>query len=159
MRREGFSKLAAASIVVVAAGLGGCSSEQVGATVGGIVGSVAGAEIGSETGRAIATGIGGAMGAYFGAEIVRALTEEDVERMSAATAEALIAPEERARRAWSNEETGNGGEVTTEAPELAPGDGRRCRNFTQAVTLADGTSESATGRACQEADGSWSLVT
>jgi surface antigen len=136
----------------------GCSSTQVGSTIGGIAGSVAGSQFGSGTGRTLSTLVGGAVGAYFGAEIARALTEDDREAMSMATQDALNADEADASRAWSNPESGNSGAVVAHEPVVQSEGGARCRDFSQSVTLADGTSETATGRACQRADGSWELM-
>lgn len=58
---------------------------------------------------------------------------------------------------WNNPKTGNGGAVTPTA-KTARHAGQLCRDFKETITLKDGRSETVSGRACKNADGSWNVV-
>ncbi|MCH8173265.1 MAG: hypothetical protein IIA70_08180 [Proteobacteria bacterium] len=106
-----------------------------------------------------ATLAGAADGAFIGREIAKALTKEDKEKMNEATAQALNSEDDIATTTWSNEESGNSGTVVAnQAYASQDSSSGMCRDFTQTITLADGTEEEATTTACQQADGSWSMV-
>ena len=58
--------------------------------------------------------------------------------------------------AWSNPDSGHSGTVTpTRTYQTAQG--QNCREYQQTVTIG-GRTESAYGRACRQADGSWKIV-
>ncbi len=61
-----------------------------------------------------------------------------------------------ASQAWRNPDTGHGGSVTpTRTYQTARGES--CREYQQTVTIA-GRTETAYGRACRDADGTWRLM-
>ena len=152
------------AILMATIGLAGCvsnpdGSKKAGTDLGAIVGGVIGSQFGSGGGKMAATLFGVAAGAFIGHEIAKALTKEDIEEMNEATNRALNSEDETASETWSNEESGNSGTVVANQA-YSPQDSSSglCRDFTQTVTLADGTEEEATTTACQQADGSWSMI-
>ncbi|MEM9838614.1 MAG: RT0821/Lpp0805 family surface protein [Pseudomonadota bacterium] len=149
--------LTVGAMALATALVSGCTTDEVGAAIGGLAGGVLGSQFGSGSGQIFATAIGAAVGAYFGAEIARALTEEDKKQMSTAAGDVLSDPSEGATREWSNPESGNSGVITADLVYADDRTGEACRTFSQTVTLADGTTETANGRACQKDDGSWVL--
>lgn len=152
------------AILIATTGLAGCSSnpdgsKKVGTGLGAIAGGILGSQFGSGVGNVAATLAGAAAGAFIGREIAKALTKEDKEKMNEATTQALNSEDEIATTAWSNEDSGNSGSVVAnQAYASGESSGGMCRDFTQTITLADGTSEDATTTACQQADGSWEMV-
>ena len=152
------------AILMATTGLAGCASnsdgsKKAGAGLGAIVGGVIGSQFGSGGGKIAATLFGAAAGAFIGHEIAKALTKEDKEKMNEATVQALNSEDETATTTWSNEESGNSGTVVAnQAYAAEESSGGVCRDFTQTVTLADGTEEEAITTACQQSDGSWSMV-
>ena len=146
---------AAASLIVCFAVTTSCATEQLGA----VLGRVAGSQIGSGEASNVFGTLGAVAGSYFGAEVARALTDDDKSKIDEATVASLNAAEETVETDWSNDESGNSGSVSVQAVEVAESDGdqKLCREFKQSVTLADGTKDEAIGRACQQADGSWTL--
>jgi surface antigen len=57
---------------------------------------------------------------------------------------------------WNNPESGNYGTVTPVNDGYTPS-GRYCREYKQTIYV-DGQSETAVGRACQQPDGTWEVV-
>ena len=152
------------AVLMAATGLAGCSSnpdgsKSAGTGLGAIAGGILGSQFGSGVGKVAATLAGAAAGAFIGREIAKALTKEDKEKMNEATAQALNSEDDIATTTWSNEESGNSGTVVAnQAYASQDSSSGMCRDFTQTITLADGTEEEATTTACQQADGSWSMV-
>jgi len=152
------------AILMATTGLAGCSSnpdgsKKVGTGLGAIAGGVLGSQFGSGVGKVAATLGGAAAGAFIGREIAKALTKEDKDQMNEATVQALNSQDETANTSWSNPDSGNSGTVVAnQAYAAEESSSSMCRDFTQTVTLADGTEEEATTTACQQADGSWSMV-
>jgi len=58
---------------------------------------------------------------------------------------------------WNNPKSGNSGSVTPTANATRHA-GQTCRAFSETITLKDGRSETITGRACKNKDGSWTLT-
>lgn len=152
------------AILMATTCLAGCASnpdgsKKAGTALGTIIGGVIGSQFGSGGGKVAATLFGAAAGAFIGREIAKALTKEDKGKMNEATAQALNSEDEIATTTWSNEKSGNSGTVVAnQAYASQVSSSGMCRDFTQTITLADGTEEEATTTACQQADGSWSMV-
>lgn len=152
------------AVLMAATGLAGCASnpdgsKKAGAGLGAIAGGILGSQFGSGVGKVAATLAGAAAGAFIGREIAKALTKEDKEKMNEATAQALNSEDQTATTAWSNPDSGNSGTVVAnQAYAAEDNSSSTCRDFTQTITLADGTTEDATTTACQQADGSWTMV-
>lgn len=148
-----------AAALAVLSLLGGCaqgqgpSSETVGVLGGAAAGGVLGSQVGSGTGNVVATGVGAVLGALAGREIAKRLSNDEQER--AATAERTAVARNEAIT-WNSPSSGNRG--TIEPNRTYTNDqGRTCREYTHTV-YAEGRAEKARGTACQQSDGTWSLV-
>lgn len=155
----------AISICMIAALLSACSQnngddsifskQNIGTLVGGAGGAFIGSRIGEGSGKTVATAVGGVLGAVIGAQIGKALDQNDRNMVAQTTHNTLetIPPYQPAQ--WRNSESGNYGEV--QAGPVYQQDGFNCRPFTQTI-FVDGRSETARGKACKQADGSWKIV-
>lgn len=129
--------------------------ETGGAVIGGIGGAVLGSQIGSGRGQLVATAAGALLGAWLGREIGASLDRAD--QLTAAQTEqiALERNPDGQPATWRNPNTGASGYTTpVRTYETASG---YCREFQTAVVI-EGRSETATGTACRQPDGSWRIV-
>jgi surface antigen len=151
----------AAALMAAAVGLGACSHDagpkQTGGTiVGAIAGGLAGSTIGRGTGGHVAIGVGTLLGAYLGSEVGRSLDRADRAHAERTAQETLEHGPTGRAGAWVNPDTGHSGTVTPRRDFRSPG-GRVCRDYETTVTI-DGRTESATGTACRQPDGSWAIM-
>lgn len=123
-----------------------------GAAAGGIVGS----NVGKGKGAIAATIIGSLLGAYAGSSIGKSLDSADIAAHDRATAQAYNAPLNDTIT-WSNPDTGHSGTVTPVREGVNSSTGATCREYRQTITVGDKT-EQAIGRACKNADGTWTIV-
>ncbi len=127
--------------------------ETGGALVGGVAGGLLGSTIGDGRGKAAATILGASLGAIVGGTVGRELDDQDRDRAYFAAQAALAngEPEE-----WENPDTGHRGRF---APKRSYYNSRRvlCRDFEHRVWI-EGEPEIVEGTACQQADGSWRVV-
>jgi surface antigen len=147
-------------VLLVGAGVAACDDKyQTGGTVVGAgAGALVGSQFGRGGGRVAATIIGAAVGAYIGNRLGRHLDRADRAYAEQNADRAMESSETGTTSSWRNENSGNQGSVTpTSAPYRDP-NRRLCRNFSETITLADGTSETVNGRRCQKPDGSWEFV-
>ncbi len=149
-----------ATTLVAAALLAGCADGQgnkqtFGTIIGAGVGVLAGSQLGKGKGQWVAAAVGGLAGAYAGSEIGKALDQND-RKMAQQTAQLALENNKAGQAsAWRNPDTGHSGSAT---PISTYSDaGKDCREFETSVNV-DGNSEAATGRACRNADGSWTIV-
>lgn len=155
----------AASAIIAALGLSllaGCAEDgsygmgtkQTVGTVGGAAaGAAAGYFIGGRSGWGAL--IGGVAGGLLGNVIGQQLDEADRREAAAAAERAMNAPV-GTTQTWANPNTGNSGAVTTTAQRSQAG--RVCKDFQTSVRTGSGQSETGTGTACQNPDGSWSII-
>lgn len=148
----------AASLAMVAM-LGACAqgqrpgNETLGTVGGAAAGGILGSQIGGGTGNVVATGVGAVLGALAGRELAKRLSSQDQER--AATAERTAVARNESIT-WNNPDTGNRGTIEPNRT-YTNSDGRTCRDYSHTVYV-DGQPETARGTACQQADGTWTLV-
>ncbi len=152
-------KIAMASLVALA--LAACTGnsgpkQTIGTLLGGVGGAVAGAQFGSGTGQLAATAAGALLGAYLGNEIGQSLDRADQQAMQQAEYRATAAPIGETVR-WDNPESGNYGTVTPTREGRHTSNGQYCREFQQTVTIG-GETEQAVGTACQNPDGTWTII-
>jgi surface antigen len=149
--------LTAGLVATIALSGAGCSGPHE--TSGTVVGASTGALIGAAAtrGSPTAIAIGALAGALVGGEIGRRLDERD-RMMYWQAANAAAAQPVGTTSSWSNPDSGNRGTVTPTSQPVRSADGRTCRNFTETITLKDGSSDTIRGRRCQNADGSWEFV-
>ena len=122
-----------------------------GAAAGGLLGS----QIGGGTGKMVAVGAGTILGALAGGEIGKSLDRADKLAADEALQEAASTSTGRAIR-WENPRTGNRGTITPRSSARRSSAGY-CREYEQTIYVG-GRAETATGRACQQRNGKWKLV-
>lgn len=144
-----------------AALLAGCASDtgnkQVGGTViGAGLGALAGSQIGGGTGKLAAVAIGTLGGAWLGSEVGKSLDRADRAYAERTATSSLESSQTGTTSTWRNPDSGHSGTFTpTRTYQTA--EGRDCRDYEQTIYV-DGRSETATGRACRNPDGTWQIV-
>ncbi len=131
----------------------GPSNETLGTVGGAAAGGILGSQVGGGAGNVVATGVGAVLGALAGREIAKRMSGQDQER--AATAERTAVARNEAIT-WNNPESGNRGTIEPNRTYTNQ-QGRTCRDYTHTVYV-DGQPEKVNGTACQQADGTWTLV-
>lgn len=145
----------AALLLAACAGGGRGPKETAGAVIGGVGGAVVGSQIGGGTGRIVATAAGTLLGAWLGSEVGRQMDETDRQRAAQTAGGALEREPDGESATWSNPNTGNSGSTTPlSSYETAGG---VCRDF-QTAAVIDGQAQSATGTACRQSDGTWTIL-
>ncbi len=129
-------------------GLG--KSTQIGAAGGAAAGGLLAAALGaSPLGLAAGVILGGLGGGAIGSLI----DDSDKEQAVRAQQQALAENTDGQSSAWTDPTDGHSGTYTPQNTYTSA-DGRTCRDYQQTVTI-DGKTETATGTACKQADGSW----
>lgn len=125
-------------------------------------GVIAGALIGGLLGNAIGRGGGGAtvagivVGGVTGAALTRNLDCEDRSYAYKTYYDGFNAGRAQVTYNWRNPRNGHYGEFRVGDYYSDP-DGFRCANYTQRIYI-NGRPQAATGRACQQPDGTWAIV-
>lgn len=127
-----------------------------GAVLGGVVGGLLGSQVGGGTGRLAATAVGTVAGLFLGSEIGKSLDRADRIYAQRTASTALENNPVGQTSSWSNPDSGHSGTVTPTRTVYASS-GEPCRDYQTTVTI-DGRTETATGRACRQADGTWRIV-
>lgn len=127
---------------------GTCDRETVDAILGGAVGGAAGAQIGKGDGQIAAAVAGTILGVIVGKSIGRSMDQLD----QRCTGQVLERAETNQTVTWENPDNGARYSVTP-TNTFESGD-RYCRNYVSRAII-DGRSESVTGTACRQPDGSW----
>ena len=131
-------------------------NKQTGGTVlGAVLGGVAGSQVGKGSGQLWATGAGALLGALAGSEIGKSLDKADMSYLNQAQSRAYSAPIGQSI-AWNNPQSGNSGTITP-VRDGRSGSGAYCREYQQSIYVG-GQQQTATGTACQQADGTWKIV-
>lgn len=142
---------------VMLAGCGGnAAKEEIGAVIGAGLGGVAGSFIGNGGGTLVAVGVGTLLGAILGSEAGKSLDRADRLAIAEAEQQALEYGRSGSGTRWRNPDSGNSGEVVPQ-PGYRLADGRYCREYMEAVTIA-GEKQVAFGTACRQPDGSWRII-
>lgn len=155
------SKTLIAVTLIAAFSLTACESAQNnpkqtgGAVLGGIGGGLAGAQFGKGKGQLAAVALGALAGAFIGSEVGSSLDKADKMYQQKAESQSYSAPVGK-KISWNNPESGNSGSFTP-LREGTDQTGSNCREFEQTVTV-NGKTETATGIACQQPDGTWKLA-
>jgi surface antigen len=134
-------------------GGGGFSSEQTGTVLGALGGAAAGYALGD--GEWWAIGAGALVGGLVGNRVGNYLDERDRQQAYSTANYALNNNPDGQMATWSNPDKGTSGYTTpTETYQTTNG---TCRTYQTGVT-ANGQSDSGTGQACRQSDGTWKLV-
>jgi surface antigen len=145
--------IAAAALLAACSGQG--QKQTGGAIIGGVGGAVLGAQVGDGTGQLVATAAGALLGAWIGSEIGASLDRADRQMAEQSAQRSLEDNRDGQAGNWDNPNTGHGGYTTpTRTYESA---GSYCREYETAVVI-DGRTETATGTACRQPDGTWRVV-
>lgn len=132
------------------------SVDPAGVIGGALIGGLLGNALGHGGGRAGATVAGVVVGGAVGAALTSHLNCEDRGYAYKSYANGFNAGRPNARYEWRNPNNGNSGEFLVRDYYKDP-DGFRCANYTQQI-LVRGRPETANGRACQQPDGTWAIV-
>ncbi|MHA1597270.1 MAG: RT0821/Lpp0805 family surface protein [Alphaproteobacteria bacterium] len=148
-------------IIVALSGvlLAGCAEgrekETVGTLVGAGLGALIGSQVGSGRGQMAAVAIGALGGAWAGNVLGKSLDEADKAKLAQTAQNSLENSKTGQLAAWNNPDSGNSGTFTPVSTYKQ--DGKDCRTFESTITV-DGKTEPATGKACRNADGTWTVV-
>ena len=149
------------TVPVLAVSLAACQGtgpkETVGTLGGAALGGLIGSQIGSGAGRGIAIAAGVVIGGLIGNQIGKSLDRQDQEYAARTARQSFDQGPTGSTSAWRNPESGNQGRFTPTSDTYQRG-GRRCRDFTHEITLADGRRDVVRGTACQNQDGSWETI-
>lgn len=130
--------------------------ETIGSIVGVGVGALLGSKIGDGSGKLVGAAVGAIAGRWVGSELGKALDEHDRELAETTAQDTLENNESGTTSTWRNPDTGNSGSIRPGNTYSAE-NGEDCRDFESSVNV-EGETETATGRACRQIDGSWLIV-
>lgn len=131
--------------------------QSIGTVLGAGLGALAGAQFGKGDGNIAAIAVGAILGGLAGNQVGAGLDEADRRAMASTTHTALNSSPPGVATAWHNPSSGNSGSVKPLAFEKSAATGGVCRDFETTVNV-DGKTETALGRACRQADGTWKIV-
>jgi len=132
------------------------SVDPAGVIAGALIGGILGNIVGSGGGRGGATVAGVIIGGALGATLTRNLDCEDRSYAYKAYYDGFNAGRPNAVYQWRNPRSGHYGDFRVGSYYNDP-DGFRCANFTQQIFIS-GRPQAASGRACQQPDGTWAVV-
>ena len=133
----------------------GFNKQQIGTGLGAVVGGLAGSQFGGGKGRLLGTGVGVLAGALVGSSIGASLDRADMQYAEQAQNRAYTAPIGQTI-SWNNPESGHSGTYTP-IRDGRTNTGSYCREYSQTIYVG-GQQQTATGQACQNADGTWKIV-
>lgn len=148
-------------VATAALALAGCNQTNQQETIGTLFGAALGGWVGSQIdndgiGGAAAIATGTVVGGFVGGSIGRNMDEVDRLRLAQAQQRAIYNTQGGQPQQWYNPNTGNYGTVTANQP-FQNANGQYCREFSQTIVVG-GQTQDAYGRACQQPDGSWQIV-
>jgi len=132
------------------------SVDPGGVIAGALIGGLLGNAIGSGGGRTGATVAGVIVGGAAGAALTRDVNCEDRSYAYKTYYDGFNANRPNATYQWRNPRNGNYGNFRV-ADYYNDPDGFRCANYTQQIFI-NGRPQAASGRACQQPDGTWAIV-
>jgi surface antigen len=132
------------------------SVDPAGVIGGALIGGLLGNAIGRDGGRTGATIAGIVVGGALGTALTRNLECEDRSYAYKTYYDGFNSGRPNSVYQWQNPSNGHYGEFRI-ADYYDDPDGFRCANFTQQIFI-DGRPEAASGRACQQPDGTWAIV-
>lgn len=136
-------------------GTGMGNKELIGSGTGAVLGGLLGSKVGKGSGQLWATGAGALIGLAVGNSIGSSLDKADVAYAQQAEQKAYSAPVGK-QISWNNPESGRSGTITP-VRDGRSSTGQYCREFKSSIFI-DGEAQTATGTACQGANGKWQVV-
>lgn len=131
------------------------NKQMIGAGTGAVLGGVVGSKVGKGSGQLVGVGVGTLLGLMVGNSIGQSLDKADMMYAQRAEQQAYRAPIGQSI-SWNNPENGRHGTVTP-IKDGRTDDGRYCREYKHTIYI-DSRAETAVGQACENADGTWSIV-
>jgi surface antigen len=137
----------------------GCSSNTqsentgVGAVAGAVIGGVAGSAFGAGTGRAVAVGVGAVAGALLGGWIGHSMDHSDNQSMC----HTLDRNKTNQSSTWHNKKTGAQYTMTPTSKVMSYNGNNYCRQYETTATIS-GKTQTVTGTACRQSNGTWQTV-
>ena len=132
------------------------SVDPAGVIGGALIGGILGNALGHGGGRTGATVAGVVVGGAVGAALTSHLSCDDRGYAYKTYVNGFNAGRPNANYEWRDPKNGNHGEFQVRDYYKDP-DGFRCANYTQRIYV-NGRPETASGRACQQPDGSWAMI-
>ena len=144
-----------AAFVLAGCAQGAGNKQTVGTIGGAVAGGVLGSQFGGGTGRLVMTGVGTLLGAWAGSEIGSSLDRADQAYAQQAAQSSFESAPTGSSTTWRNPDSGNYGTITP--TNTVPRGNTYCRDYTQTIYV-EGRSETATGTACRNPDGTWAIA-
>ncbi len=132
------------------------SVDPAGVIAGALIGGLLGNTVGRGGGRGGATIAGVVVGGALGAALTRNLDCEDRSYAYKTYYDGFNAGRPNSSYQWRNPKNGHYGDFRV-ADYYNDPDGFRCANYTQQIFI-NGRPQAASGRACQQPDGTWTIV-
>ena len=132
------------------------SVDPAGVIAGALIGGLLGNAVGSRGSRGGTTVAGIVVGGALGAALTRNLSCEDRSYAYKTYSDGFNAGRANASYQWRNPQNGHYGTFDVRDYYNDP-DGFRCANYTQQI-FVNGQPQAASGRACQQPDGTWAIV-
>lgn len=132
------------------------NKQTVGVLGGAVIGGTLGSKVGKGSGKGWMTGVGTLLGALAGSEIGRSLDQADRMYAQQAWDRAHTAPVGQTVR-WNNPDSGHYGTYTPIREGRSASTGGVCREYKQSIFIG-GQAQTAVGTACQNSDGTWTMV-
>lgn len=130
--------------------------DPAGVIAGALIGGLLGNALGQRGRRGVPTIAGVVVGGALGAALTRNLNCEDQSYAYNTYYSGFNSGRTNVPYQWRNPNSGNYGEVRVDNYFNDPG-GFRCANFNQQIFI-HGRPQAASGRACQQPDGTWAIV-
>lgn len=130
--------------------------ETIGTLLGAGAGALLGTQIGGGKGSLIASAVGGLGGGWLGKEIGKSLDNADRAMMDSNSQYSLEKSVSGTSSSWSNPKSGNSGTFTPTRTYVSTAE-QNCREY-ETTIIVDGRPETATGTACRNSDGKWSVT-
>jgi Ni/Co efflux regulator RcnB/surface antigen len=131
--------------------------DPAGVIGGAVIGGILGNALGHGGGRTGATVAGVVIGGAAGAALTSHMSCDDRGYAYKTYANGFNAGHPNTNYEWRDPENGNHGEFQVRDYYKDP-DGFRCANYTQRIYINGRPAEATGGRACQQADGSWAIM-
>ncbi len=132
------------------------SVDPAGVIAGALIGGLLGNAVGRGGGRGGATIAGVVVGGTLGAALTRNLDCDDRSYAYKTYSDGFNSGRPNSAYQWRNPKNGHYGDFRV-ADYYNDPDGFRCANYTQQIFI-NGRPQAASGRACQQPDGTWTIV-
>jgi len=132
------------------------SVDPAGVIAGALIGGLLGNQVARNGNRGAGTVAGVVVGGALGAALTRNMDCADRSYAYKTYYDGFNAGRPNANYEWRNPQNGHYGQFRVNDYYADP-DGFRCANYTQQIFI-NGRPQAATGRACQQPDGTWAIV-